>query len=283
MMANAMSDKLRQLKQEKDGDLAPNEQQISAKHQDSAAGGTVVTIYEEEDVAPDEAELKRPKPVPKQNRKGSKKIMAELEATKELAEGNKEKYTRLLSEFDNMRERNEKENSKMFDKGAMDTLSKLLPVVDNLERALENIPGNPPALASIIDNPDYFVENRKPAEESAESAENTEEKSAEGESAEAVATEAKAENADADKEDNPERTPFENGVEKIYKQLIETMKKIGVEPMNVVGEQFDPNFHNAVIHLEEDKYGENVIVEEMQKGYMYKDTVLRHAMVKVAN
>ena len=104
----------------------------------------------------------------------------------------------------------------------MDALDKILPVIDNLERALENI-----------------------------------------------------------KEE--EKTPFEEGVEKIYKQLMDTLKDMGVEPMNAVDKEFDPTYHNAVIHVEDENLGENVVVEEMQKGYMYKDQVLRHAMVKVAN
>jgi molecular chaperone GrpE len=69
----------------------------------------------------------------------------------------------------------------------------------------------------------------------------------------------------------------------IYKQLMETLQKIGVKAMDPVGKEFDPNFHNAVIHVEDAEQGENVVIEEMQKGYMYKDTVLRHSMVKVAN
>ena len=64
---------------------------------------------------------------------------------------------------------------------------------------------------------------------------------------------------------------------------MDTLKDMGVEPMNAVEKEFDPNFHNAVIHVEDENFGENVVVEEMQKGYMYKDQVLRHAMVKVAN
>jgi molecular chaperone GrpE len=64
---------------------------------------------------------------------------------------------------------------------------------------------------------------------------------------------------------------------------MDTLSAIGVEPMNAEGKQFDPNFHNAVIHIEDENLEENVIVEEMQKGYMYKDQVLRHSMVKVAN
>ena len=76
---------------------------------------------------------------------------------------------------------------------------------------------------------------------------------------------------------------FEQGIEAIYRQLMDTLKAIGVEPMNATGKEFDPTYHNAVIHIEDKEQGENVVVEEMQKGYMYKDQVLRHAMVKVAN
>jgi len=104
----------------------------------------------------------------------------------------------------------------------MDALEKLLPVVDNFERALENV-----------------------SEE--------------------------------------DKGPFEEGIEMIYKQLMETFESLGVQPMNAVDKEFDPTYHNAVIHIEDEKLGENVVVEEMQKGYMFKDQVLRHAMVKVAN
>ena len=141
-MANLMDQRLRHLKEEKeekDPETQAQETKLRVIHQDTAPEGTGVFVDDEENVPPEEAETKRPKPVPKKNRKGSKAIMAELEAAKELAEGNKEKYTRLLSEFDNMRERNKKENGEMFDRGAMDALEKLLPVVDNFERALENV------------------------------------------------------------------------------------------------------------------------------------------------
>ena len=212
---------LRNLKAEKELEALPEEEDIKVDP-DKVEAGTDVTIASEEDVKPEDADAKRPKPLPKKNRRGSKKMQAELEDAKALAENNKEKYTRLLADFDNMRSRNDKENAKMFDYGASDVLEKLLPIIDNLERALETV-----------------------------------------------------------KEE--EKNPFEEGVEMIYKQLMETLKKIGVEPMDPVGKEFDPNFHNAVIHVEEEGAGENVVVEEMQKGYMYKDTVLRHSMVKVAN
>ena len=75
--------------------------------------------------------------------------------------------------------------------------------------------------------------------------------------------------------DEDKDRPFESGVANIYKQLMTSLESIGVKPMDCAGEQFDPTFHNAVMHVEDDNYEENVIVEEMQKGYMYKDQVLR--------
>ena len=83
--------------------------------------------------------------------------------------------------------------------------------------------------------------------------------------------------------DEDKDRPFEQGVDKIYRQLMVTLEGVGVKPMNAEGTQFDPELHNAVIHVEDENYGENVVAEEMQKGYMYKEQVLRHSMVKVAN
>ena len=219
MAKKSMSDKLRNIKE---GEIVPVEQKITFNEGEETPG-TSAKIEEEITIGPEiDPDAARPKPTPKKNRRGGKAIQAELEKQKELAEGNKEKYTRLLAEFDNMRARNEKENSQMGDKGAMEAIEKILPVIDNLERALENI---------------------------------TEE----------------------------DKTPFEEGVEKIYKQLMDTLKDMGIEPMDAVGGEFDPTYHNAVIHVEDKEVGDNLVVEEMQKGYMFKDQVLRHAMVKVAN
>ena len=184
--------------------------------------GTDVKVNETQDVQEVKEEA-RPKPVPKGSRRGSKALVMELEKTKELAADNEEKYKRLLAEFENARQRNEKETKKMYDFRAKDSLEKLLPVVDNFERALASIP-----------------------------------------------------------EEDKNRA-FEQGVDMIYKQLMAAFESIGVKPMNAEGTQFDPEFHNAVIHIEDENYGENTVVEEMQKGYMYKDQVLRHSMVKVAN
>lgn len=77
--------------------------------------------------------------------------------------------------------------------------------------------------------------------------------------------------------------PVIEGMDKIYKQLITVLTDVGVAPIEAVGQEFDPNFHNAVMHVEDEELGENIIAEEFQKGYTYKETVIRHSMVKVAN
>ncbi len=78
-------------------------------------------------------------------------------------------------------------------------------------------------------------------------------------------------------------TPFADGMEKIYKQFQKTLEEAGVKAIEAVGQEFDPNFHNAVMHVDDESLGENVVAEELLKGYMYRDTVVRHSMVKVAN
>lgn len=81
-----------------------------------------------------------------------------------------------------------------------------------------------------------------------------------------------------DKED-----PFIQGMEMVYKQLMTTLESAGVKPIEAVGQEFNPDFHNAVMHVEDENFGENIVAEEFQKGYMYRDSVVRHSMVKVAN
>lgn len=188
--------------------------------------GTDININVTQEVSadnPEAVEAAQPKPVPKGSRRGSKALQLELERTKELAQENEDKYKRLLAEFENARVRTEKESKKMYDIGAKEVLEKLLPVVDNFERAILMIP-------------------------------------------------------DEDKDRS-----FEQGVDMIYKQLMSTLEGIGVAAMNAEGKEFNPDLHNAVIHVEDENLGENIVAEEMQKGYMYKDQVLRHSMVKVAN
>ena len=134
-----------------------------------------------------------------------------------------DKLKRQLAEFENFRNRTEKEKSQMYMVGARDVIEKLLPVVDNFERGLKSIP--------------------------------------------------------EDQKDGP----VASGMEMIYKQLITVLTDLGVTPIEAVGQEFDPNFHNAVMHAEDEELGENTVSEEFQKGYKYKDAVLRHSMVKVVN
>ena len=134
-----------------------------------------------------------------------------------------DKLKRQLAEFENFRNRTDKEKSQMYAVGAKDVIEKILPVIDNFERGLKSIP-----------------EDQKGG-------------------------------------------PVANGMEMIYKQLITVLSDLGVTPIEAVGQEFDPNLHNAVMHAEDEGLGENIVAEEFQKGYKYKDTVLRHSMVKVAN
>ncbi len=78
-------------------------------------------------------------------------------------------------------------------------------------------------------------------------------------------------------------SPFADGMDKIYKQLLTTLEDAGVKVIEAVGKEFDPNLHNAVMHVEDESLGENVVAEEFQKGYTYRESVVRHSMVKVAN
>ncbi len=77
--------------------------------------------------------------------------------------------------------------------------------------------------------------------------------------------------------------PFVQGMEKVYRQMMTVLEGIGVKPIEAKGQQFDPQYHNAVMHVEDEEVGENIVVEEFQKGYLYRDSVVRHSMVKVAN
>jgi len=135
-----------------------------------------------------------------------------------------DKYQRCFAEFDNFRKRTSREKASMYDDGVKDTVEKLLPVVDNLERAMA------------------------------------------------------AQEGKLDEEDG-----FYKGVKMTLKQFQEILTALGVEEIKALGEKFDPNFHAAVAHEDSDEYGENEVVLEMLKGYQYKEKVIRHSMVKVAN
>ena len=136
MAKRSMNEKLKNLKAEKENIPAVEKLKVS---EEPEVPGTNVKISEVRNVAEEDAEAERPVPVPKKNRRGGKQVQAELAAAKELAEGNKEKYTRLMAEFDNMRSRNERESAEMGDKGAMEAIGKILPIIDNLERAIDTV------------------------------------------------------------------------------------------------------------------------------------------------
>ena len=134
-----------------------------------------------------------------------------------------DRLMRQMAEFDNFRKRTEKEKSAMYEVGAREMIEKILPVLDNFERALA----------------------AEPEEEKGSS--------------------------------------IAEGVEMIYKQFIKTLEDAGVEMIEAVGQQFNPDVHNAVMHIDDEAYGENEISQELQRGYKYRGTVVRHSMVQVAN
>ena len=131
-----------------------------------------------------------------------------------------DRVKRQMAEFENFRKRTDKEKSQMFDMGVKNVVEKILPVIDNFERGLENVP------------------------EGADEA-------------------------------------FVNGMKMIYKQMSDELDKIGVKPIEAVGQPFDPNIHNAVMQVESEEYESGTVAQELQKGYMYHDTLVRPSMVGV--
>ena len=83
--------------------------------------------------------------------------------------------------------------------------------------------------------------------------------------------------------EDEKETPFAQGVELVNKQLLTSFDELGVKPIEAVGKEFDPNLHNAVMMVDDDSLESGTVAEEMQKGYMYKESVVRHSMVKVVN
>ena len=132
-----------------------------------------------------------------------------------------DKVKRQLAEFENFRNRTEKEKSRMYEFGARDVIEKMLPVVDNFERGLAAIP------------------------------------------------------------EEEKNSPVASGMEMIYKQIMTTLEGLGVTPIDALNKPFDPNFHQALMQEAVEGVESGIVVEVLQKGYMYKDRVLRTAMVKV--
>ena len=143
-----------------------------------------------------------------------------LQQLQEKLDAEHEAHLRLAAEYDNFRKRTQKEKDASYANGKADAISKLLPVYDNLERALN-----------------------QPTEDAA----------------------------------------YKKGVEMTMAELEKIFQGLGVTGFGAVGDSFDPNLHNAVMHVEDEELGENTVAEEFQKGYIYRDAVVRHSMVKVAN
>lgn len=131
-----------------------------------------------------------------------------------------DRVKRQLAEFENFRNRTEKEKASMYEMGAKAVVEKILPVIDNFERGLAGVP------------------------EGSDDA-------------------------------------FANGMQMIYKQLLTELDNIGVKPIEAVGKEFDPNVHNAVMQVASDEYESGIVAQELQKGYMYRDTLVRPSMVAV--
>lgn len=153
----------------------------------------------------------------------AEEISAEDKLKTELSELN-DKYLRLMAEFANYQTRTAKEKAARYADAIVDAVSELLPIGDNLERALK--------------------------------------------------TQVQSEDA----------VKFKEGIEMVMKQFNDSLTKLNVEPIKAEGEQFDPNLHNAVMHIEDESIDDNTVVEDLMRGYIYKgERVVRHSMVKVAN
>ncbi len=175
----------------------------------------------EEETAPEGEDPKSwaEKRAAKKQAKQDKKADAAREKIAEL----EDRVKRQLAEFENFRNRSEKEKQAMFETGARSVIEKILPVIDNFERGLATVPAEQQG--------DAFVE----------------------------------------------------GMNKIYKQMMAELENIGVKPIEAVGCEFDPKLHNAVMQVENEELESGTVAQELQKGYTYRDTVVRHSMVSVVS
>lgn len=183
--------------------IMEDEMMENEKNLDIEASEEAVTEEAEEKAAEQSQEIKE------------ETLEEKLEAAEKAAKENFDKYLRQMAEFDNYRKRTTAEKAGMYNNGVRDVVEKLLPVIDNFERAV-------------------------------------------------AATQ-------------------DEGVAMILKQFLEIFGSVGVEEIPAQGEPFDPNVHQAVMHIEDESCDESVIVEVFQKGYKLGDKVIRPSMVKVAN
>lgn len=225
-----MADEKMEKDLEKDSEIDISDEMLEDIEEDNAEDAVEEsTEYDEESEDAEEAEEAGDgEPKGNSDTQGGKKgFFGKKKDKKDKKDSQIEELTdrlkRQMAEFDNFRKRTEKEKAGMYEIGAKSVIEKMLPVVDNFERGLAQVP--------------------------------------------------------EDKKDDP----FVTGMEMIYKQMMTVFEELEVRPIEAVGQEFDPNFHNAVMHVEDEEAGENIVVEEFQKGYTYRETVVRHSMVKVAN
>lgn len=189
---------------------------------EEAAEETVEEVTEEAQ-AEEAAEGEEPKTwAEKKAAKKQAKADKKADASKEKIAELEDKVKRQLAEFENFRNRTEKEKQVMFETGAKSVIEKILPVIDNFERGFATV------------------------------------------------------------EDDDAEDAFVKGMNQVYKQMMDELDKIGVKPIEAIGTEFDPNFHNAVMQVENEEFESGVVVQEFLKGYTYRDGVVRHSMVAVA-
>ena len=201
--------------------MDPENKTVEPEEESPAEGCAPIPGEPAEEKAPDapedgETAPEKAEPVPT----AEELLTAQAEALKKELAGEKDKYLRLAAEYDNYRKRSARERDNIYADVKADTITKLLPVFDNLARALAN----------------------------------------------PTADEA-----------------YRKGVEMTMNQFLDTLKAMGVTPIEALGQTFDPNLHHAVMHVEDPEKGEQEVVAELQKGFRCGDKVIRFSMVQVAN
>ena len=203
------------LNEEETKETVSEEEKTEEKSEAKEEGEDKEKEEAKENEASEEEKSEKKKPFGKKDKKKDKAA----EKIEEL----EDKVKRQLAEFENFRNRTEKEKTAMYETGAKSVIEKILPVIDNFERGLQAVP--------------------------------------------------------EDQKDDP----FVDGMNKIYKQMMTELEGIGVEAIDAVGNDFDPELHNAVMQVESDEYESGVVAQEMQKGYTYRGSVVRHSMVAVVS
>ncbi len=208
---------------EKDKRETPGEQELTPDSADENGKGNAAAEVNDAAEGSQETEGEQDGGSPEQDGGGQEAKAGKKDPKDARIEELQDRLMRQMAEFDNFRKRTEKEKSAMYEVGAREMVEKILPVLDNFERALAAVP------------------------------------------------------------EDEKGGSFAEGVEMIYKQFIKTLEDAGVETIEAVGEQFNPDLHNAVMHIDDDAFGENEISQELQRGYKYRGAVVRHSMVQVAN